>query len=115
GPLHVLLAVDTIAFSAEMTDSIFERIREPHKLSRSRFVTCSSHSHATPHLSTGLTNIFSTPMSEEERKNAEVYTDLVRDQCVAAVAAAVADLKPAALSVSEGKATFARNRRALKD
>lgn len=115
GPLHVLLAVDTIAFSAEMTDSIFELVREPYKLSRSRFVTCSSHSHATPHLSTGLKNIFATPMSEEERRNADVYTELVRSQCVAAVAAAVADLKPAVLSTTEGKATFARNRRALKD
>ena len=61
GPLHVLLAVDTIGFSAALTKQVRERVAETHGLSQSRFAICCSHSHTTPHLATGLDNLWTRP------------------------------------------------------
>ncbi len=115
GPLHVLLSVDTIGFPAALTKEIFQAVQKKHSLSRSQFVICCTHSHTAPHLLRGLTNLFSVPLSEAERRANGEYTDLVRDRCIEAVGAAVENLQPVRLSVAEGTASFAKNRRVLEN
>ena len=113
--LHVLLSVETIGFPNQLTDEIFEQVRKKHSLSRSQFVICCTHDHTAPHIAGGLSNLFNQPLNEDEQAKTAAYTLRVKQSCLAAVDEAVADLQPGSLSLTTGKATFARNRRMLKD
>lgn len=113
--LHVLVSVDTIGFPGLLTQEIFERIQQKHKISRSRFVICGTHSHTAPHLGKGLSNLFSTPLTDVEQAAADAYTNLVRDKVIDAVDLAIQDLRPGTLQTGSGTATFARNRRVIKE
>ncbi len=115
GPVHLLLSVDTIGFSAALTQEVLQAVEARHGVSRARLAICCTHSHTAPHLSRGLDNLFSTPVTDEERTAAAAYTDRVRDECIAAAGDAIAALAPGRLFVLTGRATFARNRRVLKD
>lgn len=115
GPVHLLLSVDTIGFSAALTQEVLQAVEARHGVSRSRLAICCTHSHTAPHLSRGLDNLFSTPLTDEERAAATAYTDRVRDECVAAAGDALAALAPGRLFLLTGRATFARNRRVLKE
>ena len=74
-----------------------------------------THSHTAPHIGRGLSNLYSTPLSDEERAATEAYTNLVRDRVIEAVNGALESLAPAHLYYAEGTAHFAVNRRVLQD
>jgi putative membrane-bound dehydrogenase-like protein len=65
-------------------------------------------------VSAGLSNLFQTPQSEQEAAATGRYAELLKSQSIAAAKAALADLQPARLTVSEGSAGFAKNRRKLQ-
>ncbi len=115
GPIHVLLSVETIGFPGILTEQIFEQLRQKHAITRKRFVACFTHDHTAPHIDRGLSNLFGVPLTEQEQQKIAVYTDGILDRSVEAVDQAIADLQPGRLLVSQGKATFARNRRVIKD
>ncbi len=113
--LHLLVSVDTIGFPGSLTKSIAERIAKTHDVTRSRFVLCSSHSHTTPHLEGGLTNLLAVPLTKEEAEQTTQYTKHVADQVLQAVRLAIMDQQPARISIAEGEVGFARNRRIIVD
>jgi putative membrane-bound dehydrogenase-like protein len=113
--LHVLVSVDTIGFPGVLTKEIHEEVKRRHNIPRSRFVICCTHSHTAPHILPGLNNLYSTPLTEEERLKSAAYTKSVRDQVLKAVDLAVQNLEPGLLSIGSGNVTFARNRRVLSD
>ncbi len=113
--LHVLISVDTIGFPGVLTKDIHKAVHQKHNIPRSRFVICCTHSHTAPHIGRGLSNLYSVPQTEVEKASTEEYTTFVRDQVIKAVDKAIADLQPGKLSTEVGTATFARNRRVLKD
>lgn len=115
GTTLVLVAVDTIGFTAKLTNEIHGLVEAKHGVPRSRFVICGTHTHNAPHLSTGLDNLFSVELTDEERRNAVAYTEQVRDGVVKAVDEAVVDLSPGQMAFAEGEVTFAQNRRVIKD
>jgi putative membrane-bound dehydrogenase-like protein len=115
GETFVLVSFDTIGTPANFTDDVFASVKKKHGIARERFVIAGSHSHATPHLANGLSNLFATPLSDEEQKNAERYTAKAKQAILDAVDQAIGDLKPATLSVGAGSAGFAMNRRVVKD
>ena len=115
GPVHVLLSLDSIGFPATFTQEILTAVDKTHGLSRARLAVCATHSHTTPHLATGLDNLFATPLTEEEQAAAEAYTDQLREASIASVGDAIADLAPGRLFQLQGAATFARNRRVLNN
>ncbi|QDU38200.1 Neutral ceramidase precursor [Maioricimonas rarisocia] len=115
GPVHILVSVDTIGFPGTLTKEIFETLRQSIDLERRHLVIAYTHSHTAPHIVPGLSNLFAVPLSAEERENGERYTRLVRDTVVETVKQAVANLSPARLFYGVGEATFAQNRRVLKD
>ncbi|REJ97796.1 MAG: dehydrogenase [Planctomycetota bacterium] len=115
GTSHVLVSVDTIGFPGVLTKEIHERIEEQHGIPRECFVLACTHSHTAPHVGRGLSNLFSTPLSDDEREQTEAYTDFLRDQIIAAVGDALHDLSPGRLFVGAGEAHFAVNRRVLQD
>lgn len=115
GDTFVLVSFDTIGTPANFTDDVFASLQKKHGITRERFVIAGTHSHATPHLANGLSNLFATPLSEEEEKAAVRYTAQARQAILDAVDRAIGDLKPAVLSVGTGTAGFAMNRRVVKD
>lgn len=115
GETFVLISFDSIGVPASFTDDVAARLEKEVGIARKRFVLATTHSHTTPHLTGGLTNIFAVPLSESEENAAEAYTAVVKDNVVQVVRNAIADLKPATLSVGKGEAGFAMNRRVVKD
>ena len=113
--VHVLVSVDTIGFPGVLTKEIHEAIQKRHQIPRSRFVICCTHSHTAPHIGRGLSNLFATPLTEDEQKNTDKYTNFVRDQVIEAVTQAIEELAPGKLLMDHGTVEFARNRRVLEN
>lgn len=114
GAPHVLLSVESIGFPGTFSKAVFEALPEPVRSDRALFVMASTHSHTAPHVAAGLSNLFTTPQPPEELAATERYTAFLQARCIEAAKAALADLKPAKLSVSEGSAPFAKNRRRVQ-
>ena len=114
GDVAVLVSVDTIGFPGTLTKSILERLTKQHGLTRERFALCCTHSHTSPVVGT-LGDMFDVPMTEDQRQKTAAYASQIEDQVVAAVDAAIDDLQPGRMFAGEGEATFADNRRVLKD
>ena len=115
GESHVLVSVDTIGFPGVLTKEIHDRLEETHGIPRERFVLTFTHSHTAPHIGRGLSNLFATPLSDDERNATEAYTDFIRDRIIKAVGQALAETSPGRLFVGAGEAHFAVNRRVLQD
>jgi hypothetical protein len=111
----VLVQFDIVGMPAAFTEDIAKQLHERFKIARDHFVLCATHTHAGPHLPTGLTNIFQTPMTDEERKRGIEYAEFAKGRIVDVVGKAIDDLKPATLSLGTGNVGFAANRRVLKD
>ncbi len=115
GSPFVLLSVDTIGFPGTLTKAIHERIDAAHHVTRDHFVICCTHSHTTPHVSGGLTNLFAVPLSDTQQAATDRYTQSMADKIVDAVGQAFADLQPGRMFHASGEASFAVNRRLLTD
>lgn len=113
GPVHILTAVDTIGFPGALTTKIARRLEKEQGIGRKQFVLCGTHSHATPHLSGGLTNIFTTPLTPKEKAATRHYTDWLTDRVVESVERALGDLNPGRMTYAVGEVGFASNRRVL--
>jgi hypothetical protein len=115
GETFVLVQFDIVGIPAAFTEDIAKQLEAKFKVARDHFVLCATHTHAGPHLPIGLTNIFETPLTDEERRRGMEYVDFAKARIVEVVGHAIDDLKPAALSLGTGQVGFAANRRVLKD
>ncbi|MGM0488139.1 MAG: neutral/alkaline non-lysosomal ceramidase N-terminal domain-containing protein [Planctomycetota bacterium] len=115
GDLHALVSVESIGFPGTLVKRIAKAVDEQYDIPRSRFVICFTHTHTSPHISGGLTNIFSKPLTREETANSQRYTDKVVGKILSCVGKAIERLEPGKLYHAQGKVTFAENRRVLKD
>ncbi len=113
--LCVLVSVDSIGVPATLTTRIVGQLKQKHGISRDRFVLCSTHSHAAPQIDGYLTNHFTIPLTANEQSEVKRYTARVEERVVQAVAKAIEDLAPGTLLSGQGQASFAVNRRRLKD
>lgn len=111
--VHVLVSIDSIGLPASLSHEIGERLRTAHGIPRERLVLASTHTHCGPDLVSELSNIFSTPLTEDERAAGLRYKARLVEAAVEAVGKAIADLRPARLAHGTGRATFAANRRVL--
>ena len=111
----VLVSVDSIAIVADMTKRIHEQLQNQYQLARADVVICSTHSHAAPHAASGLTNLYRTPLSDEQRAALDRNTARVEQGIVQAIAKAMEARQLAQLQISQATADFAVNRRVLKD
>ncbi|RLS55943.1 MAG: hypothetical protein DWH91_08025 [Planctomycetota bacterium] len=115
GPLRALVSVDSIGLPGDLTVEIARLLEKRHGIARDDLVLSGTHSHTAPQLSRGLDNLYTIPQSAEEQARTDTYTNLVRDRVVEAIGQAIENLAPAQLTVTIGEATFAKNRRGLKD
>lgn len=115
GEVSALASVDTIGFPGTLTKEIAERIEQAHQIPRQRIVVCCTHSHTSPHIAGGLTNILAVPLTAEQESQSEAYTRYVAERVVAAVDQAIEDLEPGKIQSAVGEVGFALNRRAIED
>ncbi len=111
----VLVSIDSIAVVAPMTRQVAEVLEKEYGLTRADFVLCSTHSHAAPHASSGLTNLYRTPLSVEEQAAIDRHAARVSAGIIKAIAEAMSSRKQAILETAQSQANFAVNRRVLKN
>ena len=109
----VLITVDNCGIPAAMRDELADRLREQAGLKADRLAICFSHTHTAPCLKGALVNIFSSDVPPEHQSNIDRYSRQLLQQLEEVALAALADRKPATISLAAGSAGFARNRRVL--
>lgn len=109
GQRQVVLTSDLIGISRPLAQAVITEVQKTTKLPREAFLLAASHTHCGPVIRENLADMYDIP--PEGRKALEVYSAKLQGLMVEAIQAALADLKPAQLSVGQGVAGFAVNRR----
>jgi hypothetical protein len=109
GSRAVLITSDFQGVPKMMSDRVFETVSKKYGLDRSRIMFTFSHNHCGPRLGDDLIDYY--PVEAEQERIVEAYTSKMVEACVGLVGAALADMAPATIETSEGKCTFAVNRR----
>jgi len=109
GAVTLIITADTIGTPRSFNDKLAALLEEELKIPRDRFVFACSHSHSTPVIQNGLTDMYG--LDGEDEKTVEAYTAFFIQQSVEAAKAAVKDLEAASLSFGRSEAFFAGNRR----
>jgi hypothetical protein len=109
GTTTLIVTADTIGTPRSFNDQLASAIEQELKIDRAHFLFCCSHSHSTPVIHGGLTDMYG--LSDDEARATERYTGFFQKQALEAAKAAVKDLEPAALSFGRSEAFFVGNRR----
>lgn len=105
----VMATTDHMGMSKTIYDRLYRRVKEQFQLDRSEFMLTYSHNHCAPCLEDDLVDYY--PSDEAQKKLVKEYTDWMEGKLIEAIGDALANLKPARLSVGEGHCSFAVNRR----
>jgi neutral ceramidase len=110
----VLITADLIGVPRYMVNQVAARLRkagvEPEQLAIS-----ATHTHTGPALSKVLPFIFNAPMTADEDVVVDRYSAVLVDKLERVALAALADRRPSRVEWGRGSASFAVNRRVLKD
>jgi hypothetical protein len=109
GGRFVLLTADLIAVSADISAAVAGTVRRLWQLPRERLMICASHTHGGPEIRPDKVPFFRIP--PEFACKIEPYVAWLTERLVEVVGAAIADLRPARLTMRQTEATFAHNRR----
>jgi hypothetical protein len=110
----VLITSDLIGIPRHVSEEITRRLA-PAGVIREQLAVSATHTHTGPALAGMLPLIFGAPMPPEHQAVSDRYTRLLTDKLERVARDALADLRPARISWNEGRATFAANRRVLKN
>ncbi|MSR31375.1 MAG: hypothetical protein EXR99_07715 [Gemmataceae bacterium] len=113
GTTAILITSDFQGVPKSMSDRVFAKAEKQFNLKRSQIMITFSHNHCGPRLGDDLVDYY--PVEAEQVKLVEEYTSLMVEKMVELIGGALADLKPAKLEQSEGRAAFAVNRRNNKE
>ncbi len=105
----VLLTSDLVGIPRELAEAVTTEVTKRTGIPRERIMLTASHTHCGPATRDSLFNMYDMPA--EEAKKIKPYTDKLKDWMIDAIIASIADLKSAKLSVGQGTARFAVNRR----
>jgi len=111
GERAVLVTLDVIGISREMSTAIADVLKQRHGLERRQLALCTSHTHSGPVLYRNLSPLHELVVDPQQRERIEAYTTTLQNKILQIIDAALADLQPAALSWANGTAAFAVNRR----
>ena len=109
GHRAVLITSDFQGVPKGMSDRVFARLKQEHGIERTQVMFTFSHNHCGPRLGNDLVDYY--PVEAGQVALVKEYTTEMVGRCVAMVGEALARLEPAVLSMGQGKATFAVNRR----
>ena len=113
GHRALLITADVIGFPAPFAEAICKQIIEETGLKRHQILLNPSHTHTGP--VTGMLESRGFGLSDEERETVRAYSTKLRNRLVDLAVAALADMKPARLSLGSGRAEFVMNRREKTD
>jgi hypothetical protein len=108
----VLLTSDLIGLPRELSEAVAGEVQRRSGLPRERLLLTCSHTHCGPVLRGSLADMY--PLTPEQWRQVNAYTDRLRERMVETIRAALDDLKPARLAAGKGTARFAANRRTPK-
>jgi putative membrane-bound dehydrogenase-like protein len=111
----ILFTVDNLAVSGAVTDEVAARLKKRAGISREQISLCSSHTHSAPMLTGVAPNIFSSDIIPEQQAAIDRYTRELVDNLERVALAALSNRAPSKVSWSEGRVTFAKNRRVIRD
>jgi hypothetical protein len=105
----VLLTSDLVGIPRDLSEAVTAEVTKRTGVPRERIMLTASHTHCGPVTRDALLEMYDMP--PEEAAKIKPYTEKLRGWMIEAIVAAVADLKSAKLSVGQGTARFAVNRR----
>jgi|SRR5262245_3173646 len=109
----VLLTSDLCGIPRSVSEPVCAKVMKQTGLKREQVLLSCSHTHCGPVVRDNLIDMYDMPADQPDKIRA--YTDKLRDSMTDTIVAAVKDLKPAKLSIGEGKARFAMNRRQVTE
>lgn len=109
GRRAALITTDHMGIPRCMYESLCKKLKERFGLDRSQVMLTFSHNHCGPRLRDDLVDYY--PSEAEQEALVAEYTDRAEAIAVETVGKALAALAPARISIGEGTATFAVNRR----
>jgi hypothetical protein len=112
GSRLVLVTLDLGSVNPHTTEFVATECEKALQLPRARLILNCSHTHCAPEVSAER-RVF-LGISDEEHAKLTRYIDSLNPRLVDLVARAIADLRPAKISVSRSQAGFAFNRRGPK-
>lgn len=113
GGRTAIVTADLIAFTGDMSDTIFARVREKIGISRDRILFNASHTHCGPFVRGHGLGYYG--FSPEDQAIITDYTEKLEDKIAELVVEAFGKMRPAELAFNKDKATFGANRRRFKD
>ena len=109
GRRAVVLTLDLLGVTSDMTDRIAAAVRGRHGLAREGLLVNASHTHSGPVTSDMLSIAYD--LSPAQHALIRAYTADLERKAVDVIGRALEGLRPARLSFAEGRAEFAANRR----
>jgi neutral ceramidase len=105
----VLVTVDLLGVTAQMTDPVASEVRRLHGVERADLLFNASHTHCGPVIDEQLSVAYDLTPSQWD--DIRAYTARLKDTLVTLVGQALANLKPVRIGYGRGQASFAANRR----
>jgi len=109
GNRSLLITMDIVAVSKDFSDEVRSLINRKYKLDNSQIILSCSHTHTGPVVSRALQNIY--PMTEQDWKVVDKYTEQLKEKLVVLVGQAMKNLQPAHIYTQNGITRFQVNRR----
>ncbi|PYT26833.1 MAG: hypothetical protein DMG57_20240 [Acidobacteria bacterium] len=109
GARVVIVTTDLIGLPRSLSDIVAARIEKQYGIERPHLLLNSSHTHTGPLIRRNLEMLFE--LGPEDQQVVNEYAEKLTDNLVNVVGAALKDLEPVDLSLGNGRATFAINRR----
>lgn len=113
-PTAVLITVDLIGISERLADEVAVRLKKAG-IERRQLAISATHTHTGPVLAGTLPFIFSSPITPEQQLVINRYSAELVNKLERVARDALANRQPARLAWGQGIASFAANRRVLKD
>jgi hypothetical protein len=110
GERAVIVTLDLIAIPRDIAEAVALRVREKWNLSRERILFNASHTHNGPEIRPDKVPFFEIPA--EFAAKIEPYRVQLQEKMFGVISAALTNLQPANLNVTEAGADFGKNRRA---
>ena len=109
GNRSLLITMDILGVSKDFSDEVRNLINRKYNLNNSQIILSSSHTHSGPVISRALQYIY--PMTEQDWKVVDKYTEQLKEKLVELVDRAIKNLQPAHIYTQNGITRFQVNRR----
>ena len=109
GNRSLLITMDILGVSKELSYEVRNLINRKYNLNNSQIILSSSHTHSGPVISRALQYIY--PMTEQDWKVVDKYTEQLKEKLVELVDQAIKNLQPAHIYTQNGITRFQVNRR----